>query len=159
MLMRLTLALLVTTIFSSTEAADKQDCAWVKRVVRVVAQERINVGPPGHQIVYTTRFDTFEKSGLPSFVGGQSWTYNVGHDTKGTGSHSGWFEWTGKNNDKLFGTYRGTHANDGSKATWQGTYEITGGGGQYERAKGGGEYKGSAGPDGAGDSGTCTVSF
>jgi hypothetical protein len=106
------------------------DCSWAKHIERVVSEQTINVGPAGHQIMYSTRFDKFDKSALDDFVSGQAWIFNVSDGTKESGSHSGWGEWIGKSNEKLFLQYRGSHTVDGRVWTWKGSYEFAGGTGR-----------------------------
>ncbi len=159
-LMRLLLALLTLMSVRGIAAAEPHDCSWVKHLERFVSQQTANVGPPGHQLAFHQRLDGFDKHAIADFVGGQNWVYNVSDDTKGTGSHSGWYEWIGKGGDKLFGSYRGTHVTEGSVTTWRGTANIIGGTGRYANATGSADYKGRATPDNPLDeSGTCTVNY
>ena len=160
MLMRLFLALLITMISASIGFAESHDCSYVSHIERVVSRQAINVGPPGHEVMYLSRLDRLDKMALADFVGGQEWVFNVADNMKGTGSHSGWYEWVSKSGDKLFGTYRGTHAADGSVSSSQGTFDITGGTGRYEKATGGGDYKSRAAPDAPFEEvGNCTINY
>ena len=120
MLMRLSLAVLITMMAVSIVAAEPHDCSFAKHPERVVLRQAISVGPAGHELAYVSRLDKVDRSGLADFVGAQAWIFGVADETKGTGSHSGWYEWVGKSGDKWFGTYRGTHVTDGSVRTWRG---------------------------------------
>src|SRR5882724_873166 len=119
-MMRLSLALVITVAVVGVAAAEPRDCSWAKHVDRVVSHQIVKVGPAGHEVTYTHRLDRFDKFATADFVDGQSWIFGVGDSTNGTGSHTGWYEWIGKSNDKVFGTYRGTHAVDGAVRTWRG---------------------------------------
>ena len=160
MLIRLFLALLITMTSASIVFAESHDCSYVAHIERVVSRQVINVGPPGHEVIYLSRLDRLDKMALSDFVAGQEWVFNVADEMKGTGSHSGWYEWVSKSGDKLFGTYRGTHAVDGPVRTSQGKFDITGGTGRYEKATGAGEYKGRAAPDAPfEETATCTINY
>src|SRR5271163_975252 len=124
MLMRLFFALLITMTSASIGFAESHDCSYVAHIERVVSRQAINVGPPGHEVVYLSRLDRLDKMALADFVGSQQWVFNVADNMKGAGSHSGWYEWVSKSGDKLFGTYRGTHAVDGAVSSSQGTFDI-----------------------------------
>jgi hypothetical protein len=100
----------------------------------------------------------------PDFSGVVCTTYNQADQVVGMGSHKGYEDCLYKNGDHSYLKYEGTHKTitqgDGSwEATWEGSFQYTGGTGKFKNLKGNGTYKGKATPEGAGSNWEIEVEY